>query len=117
MRKLSEYKNEEALDLLAEIIEPTAIILADKEFLNSLKINKMEAIKYIIKSHKKEVIEVLAALEGVPVKDYECTILTLPATLMQIVNDPELLDFFKSQGLEINNESSGSATLITGEEV
>lgn len=116
MRKLSEYKNEEALDLLAEIIEPVAHIFADGNFRKVFSANRMSAIKYIIKVHKKEVLEILAALEGVPVKDYECTIVSLPATLMQIVNDPELLDFFKSQGLEINEESSGSAMPIIEEE-
>ena len=42
MRKLSEYKNEDALDLLADILEPVAHIFADKDFVNKLKIVEEE---------------------------------------------------------------------------
>lgn len=109
MKKLSEYKNEEALDLLAEIIDPVANIFADTEFVDSLQKNKLLAIKYVLKNHQEKILEILAALEGVSVEEYECNIFTLPITLMQLLNDKELLDFFKSQGLRIGEESSGSA--------
>lgn len=110
MKKLSEYKNEEALDLLAEIIEPVAEIFADKEFVNNIQKNRMSAIKYLIKNHKKNILSILASMEGVPVEEYQCTIFSLPIALVNMFNDEELLDFFKSQGLKINEESSGSAT-------
>ena len=110
MKKLSEYKNEEALDLLADIIEPVSYILADTEFVDKLQKNRMSAIQHVIKEHKKDVLAILARLEDVPVEEYECTIFTLPVILINMLNDPDLLDFFKSQGLKIEEESSGSAT-------
>ena len=116
MKKLSEYKNEEALDLLADIIEPVSFILADKEFVEKLRTNRISAIQHVIKEHKKGVLSILATLEGVPVEEYECTIFTLPITLINMMNDPDLLDFFKSQGLKIEEESSGSAMENTEEE-
>lgn len=118
MKKLSEYKNEEALDLLAEIIDPVALIFADKKFVENLQKNKLSAIKYVLKEHSKSILEILASLDGVPVEEYECNVITLPITLMQVLNDEDLLDFFKSQGLKMEDESFGSATEnIEGEQL
>lgn len=111
MKKLSEYENEEALNLLAEIIEPVSSIFSDKEFVDSFKDSKLSAIKYVLKVHPKDVISILASLDGVPVEEYKCNAVTLPIMLMQVLNDKELLDFFKSQGLEMAEKSSGSATV------
>ncbi len=98
MKKLLEYENEEALDLLADIIEPAADIFSDKAIAAAWSKNKRtKAVSIAIKNHKKSVIAILAALEGVPVSEYKCNILTLPATLLSLLNDPELLAFFKSQ--------------------
>ena len=109
MRKLSEYKNEEALDLLADILEPVAHIFADKDFVEQLQTNKMSAIQHVIRNHKSDVLMIMARLEGVSVEEYQCTIFTLPMALINMLNDPDLIDFFKSQGLKINEESFGSA--------
>lgn len=116
MRKLSDYKNEEALDLLADILPPVTTIFADKAFVEHLQGNKIEAVQYVIKKHKTAVLSILARLEDVPVDEYQCTIFTLPVVLVNLLNDPDLLDFFKSQGLKINEESSGSAMENTEEE-
>lgn len=116
MKKLSEYENEEALNLLAEIIEPISSIFSDKEFVDSFKDSKLSAIKYVLKVHPKDVISILASLNGVPVEEYKCNAVTLPVMLMQVLNDKELLDFFKSQGLKMDEESFGSAMENTKEE-
>lgn len=110
--KLSEIKNEEAIDVLADIIEPLAEILSDKELAKAIQ-KKEKAIKGVsiaIKNHKSEVIQILARLDGVPVEDYSCNVFTLPIKVMELLNDKELLDFFKSQGQVITDVSFGSAT-------
>lgn len=96
--KLSKVENENALDLLADIIEPTAKILSDSEVVNTFKSGKkIEGVKIIIKNHKKEIMAILAALDGVPVEQYKCNILTLPVKILEILNDEELMEFFTSQ--------------------
>ena len=117
MKKLSEYKNEEALDLLADILEPITYVFADKNFVQKLQESKISAIRHVIKYHKKETLSILAALEGVPVTEYECNIFTLPITILNILNDEDLKNFFASQGLKIGEESSGSAMENIEEEV
>ena len=96
MRKLSEIKGEEALDVLAEIIEPAAEILTDENVKNALKAenNKAKAAKIILKDHNKAVLTLMAALEGVPVEEYQPTLLALPSLILGVLNDPELNSLF-----------------------
>lgn len=118
MKKLSEYKDGEALEMLAEIIEPVTLILADKKVMKEFKKTKIKGVSYILKNHKEQIIPILATLEGVPEKDYHCNIVTLPKVLIEIMNDKDLVDFFGSQlpTSEDAGGSSGSATENTAEE-
>lgn len=96
--KLSEIKGEAALDLLADIIEPATEIMSDPKIKDLVKVeNKGAIIKLLIKSHKKSIIEILAAIDGVPVDKYDVNVLTLPVKILEILNDQELMDFFTSQ--------------------
>lgn len=99
MRKLSEIKNEEALDVLADLLEPAMEIIGDAEIKTLARAGKkMEAIRHAIKGHKSAVITILARLDSTPVEEYQCNVITLPAQLLEILNDKELMDFFGLQG-------------------
>lgn len=114
--KISDYENEAALDLLADIIEPAGEILADKEVKTAFESkNNFKAVSVMIRNHKKEVIEILARLDNTPVSEYKCNIFTLPIKLMEILNDKNLTSFFISQAQTKENNVSGSVTEITGE--
>ena len=107
--KLSDYKGEEALDLIVELLDPITKIMSDKQIADAYqKVSKLEAIKIAIKNHKTEVIEILAILDGEDPKEYEVNIFTLPVKILQILNDPELIKLFGSQGQTGGAKSSGS---------
>lgn len=112
--KLSEYKGEKALDVLADLIEPASVIMADKEVTELARSKKpvVQIVKPILKKHKKEVIEILAALDGEDPKTYvkKVGIFTLPAKFIEIFNDPELMSLFTLQGQNTEKTNSGSAT-------
>ena len=118
MRKLSEYKNEEAIELLADLIEPVSIVLADAEVIDAFRTrSRLSAIGFCLKKYPKEIVDILAILEQVPREEYECNFFTAPIKLLEILNDPTLQDFFTSQGLKMGDESSGSVMENTeGEE-
>ncbi len=118
MKKLSEYKDEDALELLADLITPISEIASDKKVISAFrKKSKLAGISVAIKQHKKAVMECLAILEGVSLEDYHCNIITLPKTILEIINDTELADFFVSQSQQMDKESSGSATENSEEKV
>lgn len=96
--KLSEYKNEEALDILADILEPSIEIFTDKALIKLIQgKDKPKAISYAIKNHKKPILSILAILDGKKPEEYECNVFTLPAKILEILNDEELMSFFSSQ--------------------
>lgn len=108
--KLSEYKNEDAIEVLCDILEPTATILADEEMRKAVNkgCNNITAVKLAIKNHSKEVIQILARLDGIEVKDANYNVITITTKLLEILNDKEFTDFFLSQG-QITETSSISA--------
>lgn len=117
MKKISEYRDEEALDLLADIMEPAVAILADPDVRLAFEHEHIiKAVRVAIKGHKRSVMEILARMEGVPVEEYHCNVITLPARLLEVLNDKEVLGFFTEQAQNANlNAVSGPATEITEE--
>ena len=112
MKKLSEYKDEAALDLLADIMEPAIEIMADPAIKEVAATgNRIKIAKTAIKNHKREVMEILAVMEGVKVEDYHCNIFSLPARVLEILSDDELISVFTSQAQEMKQLiPSGPAT-------
>ena len=95
--KLSEYKNEDALDLLADLIEPVSVLMTDKKLQKMIsdKVQRVDVAKYLLKSHSKEIIAVLARLNGAEV--YDANIMDILKQVLDLINDPVLVDFFVSQ--------------------
>lgn len=118
--KLSDYKGEAALDKLAEIIEPITAIFADPE-MQKIANEGGGTIKYakpILQNHKAEIITILAALENEPADEYKekITLLTLPAKILEFLNDEEVQALFPSQHqTELTSMPTfGAATENTG---
>jgi hypothetical protein len=102
--KLSEIKGERAYDILTEIIEPIGNIMLNeksRELLTSMKDkNPTKVLPKIMKSHKDDLIKVLATLDGISVTEYKEKL-----TLAKLTNDfVDLLTDEESQKLFINAE-------------
>ena len=113
--RLSDYENEEALDLLADLIEPAARIMKDKkvEAMVRAKEPGISIAVYILKNHKESAIEIVASLHRETPETYSFNALSLVNDILDILNDPEIENLFSSQ--EQTSTSSGSATENTGE--
>ena len=108
--KLSEYQGEAALDILADLIEPAGEIMSDKEIGDVFKKNRFKAIGLAIRNHKNAVMQILATMDGVPVDEYKCNVFSLPVKILEILNDPEMIQLFQYQGQTGDAKSSGSAS-------
>lgn len=117
MLKYKEFDNYETLDALADIIEPTSVILTNEKVKASFakEKNKLMIAKTLLKECPKEIIEILARLDGKAVDEYKCTLVSVPVAVLEILNDEAMIDFFKSQGQSLAKEFSGSATENTEE--
>ncbi len=113
--RLSEYENEEALDLLADIIIPVGTIFADKK-VQELKDKPLALlVQYVLKNYKHEIMEVLARLDNVSLDDYHCNAFTLPKKIAEFYSDAVAMDFFGSSVQSEVSTASGSATENTEE--
>ena len=109
--KLSELKGEEALDVLADLIEPAAEIMTDKEVVDAVRSGAtLKGVKKAIKNHKRAVITMLAVLDRQDPEQYTVNFVTLPVKLLELMNDLELKSLFISQGQKGDAASSGSVS-------
>ena len=114
MKKISEFKDDEAMDVLVEILEPAVNVAKNQEFVKAFrgdkdhKPNRIEAVKIALKDNREDIVKIMAVLNETPVEEFHYNLLTLPNMVLQIFNDKELIGFFSTQGENISATSSGS---------
>ena len=124
--KLSDFKGEQAIDVLAQIMTPASHIISDEKFKKMVKDgNTYLAIAvYILQNHKEDILDMYEPLtqedktEATPIKlvgmimdIVQDTALNvkLVGMIMDIVQDTALNDLFTSQGQNGTSTPSGSA--------
>lgn len=109
--KLSELKGEDALEAFAELLEPVALILSDKDVLADIQADKphLLIVKKLLKNHKKEVIQIMAVMNQKDAESYEPSFTEIPATLFDLLNDKNITSLFTSQSQNSGLNNSGSA--------
>ena len=125
--KLSDITGDRVLDVIADIIDPIANMVQDKDvaamFKREAVPDGMEArdffakrmrkgLPVLLKSHKADIIAIMAALEGVTPEQYAKS-LDFPklfTDVMELVTDGALLDFLSSSETGKGAGASGSAS-------
>ena len=116
MKKFSEFQDEEAIELLADILEPVSTIMSDKKIAEiACNETKLKLVQYLLKNHSKQVLEILAMMNGEKVEEFKCNFFTLPVMLLDVLNDEVFVNFFSSQVAEMQKNASGSAMESTEE--
>jgi hypothetical protein len=115
--KLSEIRKYDAVETLADILEPIANILGSPETKANYEkaTNRIQQVRALLKGHSKDWIQILARLDQVSEEEYDCDIFALPSRVFEVITNPMIQDFFKSQGLTMGGMSFGSATENTEE--
>lgn len=120
MRKFSDYKGEEALDLWMDLLDPITEIMADKSIGEMRDKNRSDTAnmtamaKELIKGHKKEVETILLRIDPTPL-----TGLNILTRLISLVNEltksEDAKDFFGiAEETETPKEYSGPVMENTG---
>lgn len=125
--KLSDIKGDRVLDVIADIIDPIANIVQDKDVAAMFKREAVpegmesrdffakrmcKGMPVLLKNHKADIIAVMAAIEGVTPGQYAES-LDLPKLLtdvMELVTDDTLLDFLSSSETEMGADAPGAAS-------
>lgn len=125
--KLSDIKGDRVLDVIADIIDPIANMVQDKDvaamFGREAVPDGMEArdffakrmrkgLPVLLKSHKADIIAVMAAIEGVTPGQYAAS-LDFPklfTDVMELVTDDAFLNFLSSPETGKGADAPGSAS-------
>lgn len=115
MKKLADYKDAEAIELWADLLEPITKIMADKDVANTVKSGKAPFMiaSEILKSHKEDAITILLRIDPTPIDGLN-VIVRIIDIVMEIMNNEEVKSFFASaEQATTLKEISGSATVNT----
>lgn len=128
--KLSDIKGDRVLDVIADIIDPIANMVQDKDvaamFERKAVPEGMDARDFfakrmrkgmpvLLKGHKADIIAIMAAIEGVTPEQYAAS-LDFPklfTDVMELVTDDAFLDFLSSSGTEKDADAPGAASEIS----
>lgn len=116
--KISEFKGQKSIELLADIATPAIAIMSDETIKNAWakEQNTAKLASIILKKHSKSIIEILAALNETTVKKYnEKNLMQILNDVIELLNDEELLSFFQSLGMTNSSASFGSVMESTEE--
>jgi len=96
MRKLSEVKGEEALNVLAEILEPIVTIANDEEVRAGFDTNVAKCVSVALKKYKGEIMDIFAAINGKTVEETadEIDLLSLPSYIIDVLSEPAIKRLF-----------------------
>lgn len=125
--KLSDIKGDRVLDVIADIIDPIANMVQDKDVAAMFKREAVpegmdardffakrmrKGLPALLKGHKADIIAVMAAIEGVAPGQYAAS-LDFPklfTDVMELVTDDAFLDFLSSPGTGKGAGAPGSAS-------
>ena len=120
--KLSDIKGDRVIDVIADIIDPIANIAADKEAAELFARKKLpegadarafaiqrlrKSVPPLLKTHKGDVVAILAAIEGTPVEEYSenLNLFKLMKDATDLLTDEAFIGLFTSAQ---TGKSSGS---------
>lgn len=115
MKKLSDFKGEEAIELWTDLLDPLTEILTDEKVKEVVQSGKAPIViaKEVLKSHAKEAVEILTRIDPEPITGLN-VITRLVAVIADIGSDPEVKSFFGfAEQVQTDSESSGLPTEIT----
>lgn len=125
--KLSDIKGDRVLDVIADIIDPIANMVQDKDVAAMFKREAVpegmdardffakrmcKGLPVLLKSHKADIVAVMAAIEGVTPEQYAAS-LDFPklfTDVMELVTDNAFLDFLSSSETGKGADAPGSAS-------
>lgn len=121
MRKLSQIKGEDAVDVMAALLSPASTITSDekvKDMMRREKTTMAEVAAYVAKKHRDAIIDILHIIDGTTRKEYlaKTTALSLLQDIMYVFDEPELQSLFTGQSQNEADDNSGSVTENTEEE-
>lgn len=95
MGLVGNLENEEMVEALGDVLESIEVLKEDEKLLKLIQSQNVLKIGiYLCKNHSKEVVDIMASLEGTPREEYKLTIPKVIKALNEIKADDDMLAFF-----------------------
>lgn len=95
MGLVGNLENEEMIEALGNVLESIEVLKEDEKLLKIIESQNVLKIGiYLCKNHSKEVVDIMASLEGTPREEYKLTIPKVIKALNEIKADDDMLAFF-----------------------
>ena len=111
MKRLSDYKGEEAIELWANLLDPFVAIVGDKKIAGIIRSKKppLEIARQVLKQYKKEAEQILLTIDDTPLDGFNIVV-RLVDLFNEIATNDTMTRFFASQAEDKKRrKSSGSA--------
>lgn len=109
--RLSDFKDERAIEVVADLLVPIGKIASNKENAKAKGKSMLEFAAAMLRNNKREVMDMMAILSDVDPAEYHCNAASVMVGVLDMFNDPELMQLF---GLQSKTQaSSGSASANT----
>lgn len=115
IKKLSEFKDEEAIVTVSKLIAPVMKIVVNSKNKELQAKGPFEMFSGFFANSPKYMKEIFAILSGVDPDQYHCDGIEVAKNIMVLVSDDRLLELFTSQEQTEAVTSSGSASVIAKE--
>lgn len=119
--RLADIKGEQAIEVIANILDPLTTMLSDPEIRKVVQEKKPKLVigKVILFRQKKAILEILAYLNGENPEEFNPSLIELPIMIMHLIEDiaenEEMMSLFHSQSPMTGGVSSGSVMETTQE--
>lgn len=113
MKKLSDFKDEKAIEVAARLLVPITKIVSNPKNAKRQGTNKMEFASAMLRNSPEEVKEVLAILDEKEPAEYHCNGVTAMVGLFQMLSDPEMMELFGLQSKTEGRSCSGAQSEST----
>lgn len=109
--RLSEFKDEKAIEVVAKLLEPIGRIASNAKNAEAKGKSMAAFAGALLQNSPKEIMIMLAVLDDQDPANYHCTAASVLADVFHMLNDPELMQLFGLQSRK--PASSGSASEST----
>ncbi len=120
MGRILEARGDEALDVLAEMLDQVGKIAADPESNAMIRTGGggtvLDLVKAMLKNHKEEVIAVMAIDDGKTADEERglLTAMTIPARLLKLVSTPAVRELLFGSAATTEPATGSSAAFGSG---
>ncbi len=109
--KLSEFKDEKGIEVVAKLLVPISNIAKNKGNVEAKGKSLIEFAAAMLQNNQKDVKDMLAILADADPAEYHCSAASVLVDVLNMLNDPELMQLF---GLQSKTPASaGSASEST----